>query len=172
MATVRQVESSDLPALSEVFPESPGAPINRHIQRFEWQQAGQITYLAAWNDRRLVGSVFVRWPGGQAEITDQGASVGCAEIGDLTVVEQARNQGIGRQLMEESEKQAKERGMLQLGLEVTATNPYQDVARILYKNLGYQECGFGTFVSGYTYWDADGNPHRDEEPYIYMVKNL
>ena len=172
MATIRQVESADLPVLTEIFPESPGTPTNKHVQRFEWQQAGTITYFAAWDDSCPVGHVFVQWPGGRGEITEQGASIGCAEIGDLWVVEHARGQGIGRQLMEAVEERARARGILQLGLEVTATNPNQDVARSLYEKLGYEESGFGCFISGYTYWDTAGNPHRDEESYIYLVKNL
>ena len=98
--------------------------------------------------------------------------VGCAEVGDLTVAEQARGRGISRQLMEATEEHAKRRGILQLGLEVTATNPNQNVARTRYSHLGYQECGLGSFTSGYTYWDNDGNAHRDEETHIYLVKNL
>ena len=74
--------------------------------------------------------------------------------------------------MEAVEQRAKARGVGQLGLEVTATNPIQEGARMLYRKLGFEPSVFGRFTSGYTYWDSAGHPHRDEEAYIYMVKNL
>ncbi len=172
MPLVRVVEADDLPKIVETYPKSIGAPVNRHIERFDLQQNGDVTCFAAWDGTRPVGYVFVLWPGGSGDVTEQGVALGCAEISDLSVSQDARGQGIGRMLMETAEALVKSRGVRILGLEVTATNPYQDVARKLYKNLDYEDAGFGEFMSGYTYWDADGNPHRDEEPYRYLIKRL
>lgn len=36
----------------------------------------------------------------------------------------------------------------------------------------FPESPFGRFTSGYTYWDRDGNQHRDEELHCYLVKEL
>ena len=77
-----------------------------------------------------------------------------------------------QRLMEAAEELARKRGVLLLGLEVTATNPNQDAARALYSKLAYEDAGFGEFISGYTYWDPDGDPHREEELHRYLVKRL
>lgn len=172
MSTVRRVAASDLPALSGAFPESPGAPGNRHARRPRRQRAGLITYLAAWDGDTPVGHVYVRWPVDSANLTDRGRRLGCAEIGDLLVLERARGRGIGRQLMEAAMELVRERGVGQAGLEVTACNPQQEAARVLYRKLGFEESSFGPFTSGYTYWDRHGNPHRDEELHCYLVKTL
>ena len=172
MKIVRRVEASDLPALSGAFPESPGAPVNRHARRLQRQRAGLITYLAAWDDEVPVGHVFVRWPVDSENLTEHGRSLGCAEVGDLLVSEPARGHGVGWQLMEAVEELVRERGVAQLGLEVTATNPNQEAARLLYRKLGFEDSAFGHFTSGYTYWDSNGNPQRDEELYSYVVKKL
>ena len=52
-----------------------------------------------------------------------------------------------------------------IGLEVTATNPNQAFARELYSRMGYSDAGLGEFISGYTYWEPNGTPRRDEEPH-------
>ncbi len=74
--------------------------------------------------------------------------------------------------MEAAAELVRERGVGQVGLEVTAVNPQQKAARVLYRKLGFDESSFGPFTSGYTYWDGDGNPHRVEELHCYLVKEL
>ena len=74
--------------------------------------------------------------------------------------------------MEAAEAVVRTKGVEFLGLEVTVRNPNQDVTRGLYSRMGYEDAGFGEFVSGYTYWDAEGNPHRDEELHRYLVERL
>jgi GNAT superfamily N-acetyltransferase len=135
------------------------------------QQAGAVTCLVAWDGATPVGYVFVRWPGGDG-LSPQALALGCAELGDLFVIEQARSRGIGRKLVATAESIVATRGLLQVGLEVTVANPHTAVARALYERLGYRDAGFGDFISGYTYWDATGAPHRDEELHRYLVKQL
>ena len=74
--------------------------------------------------------------------------------------------------MEQAEALARSRSTQLLGLEVTAANPNQNAARSLYDRMGYEDAGLGTFISGYTQWDADGTAHRDEEPHRYLLKRL
>lgn len=74
--------------------------------------------------------------------------------------------------MEAAVALVRKRNVGQVGLEVTAANPHQETARVLYRKLGFEESAFGHFTSGYTYWDSSGNPHRDEEPHCYLVKKL
>jgi GNAT superfamily N-acetyltransferase len=172
VSSVRIVEESDLAILISTFPEKGAAPVNRHLAGFRLQQEGAVTCLAAWDGATPVGYVFVRWPSGGGELTKQALALGCPELEDLFVAEHARGQGIGRKLVETAESIVATRGLSQLGLEVTVANPYTEVARALYERLGYRDAGFGDFISGYTYWDATGAPHRDEELYRYLVKQL
>ena len=172
MSSVRIVEDTDLAILISTFPETGAAPVNRHLARFQWQQEGAVTCLAAWDGATPVGYVFVRWPGGGGDLTEQALALGCPELGDLFVVEHARGRGVGRDLVETAESIVATRGLSQLGLEVTTANPHTAAARALYERLGYRDAGFGDFISGYTYWDATGAPHRDEELHRYLVKQL
>ena len=96
----------------------------------------------------------------------------CAEVGDLRVTEIARGRGIGRQLMEVAEALVPARGISLVGLRVTSHSPKQKAARVLYETLGFEDSGYGEFLSGYTYSDPDGNSHHDEELYRYLVKKL
>jgi GNAT superfamily N-acetyltransferase len=115
----------------------------------------------------------VRWPDAkEGERTPQADTLGCAELGDLFVVEEQRGRGVGRTLMQAAEDLVCSRGVSVAGFEVTARNPLQDPARSLYASLGYKDAGFGEFMSGYTYWDEHGRPIRDEEPHVYMRKDL
>ena len=172
MSSVRIVEDTDLAVLIATFPEKGAAPVNRHLEQFRLQQEGAVTCLVAWNGATPVGYVFVRWPGGDGGLSNQALTLGCPELGDLFVVEHARGRGIGRKLVETAEAIIATRGFAQVGLEVTTANPHTAVARALYARLGYRDAGFGDFISGYTYWDATGAPHRDEELYRYLVKQL
>ena len=170
--SVRIVEDTDLAIIVSTFPETGAAPVNRHLARFRLQQEGAVTCLVAWDGATPVGYVFVRWPGGGGGPTNQALALGCPELGDLFVVEHARGRGIGRKLVETAESVVATRGLPQVGLEVTAANPHNAVARALYERLGYRDAGFGDFISGYTYWDANGTPYRDEELHRYLVKQL
>jgi|AP95_1055475.scaffolds.fasta_scaffold14613_3 ribosomal protein S18 acetylase RimI-like enzyme len=172
MADVRIVISDDLLQMEAWEPQPAGFPGKPHREKYELQQAGDVSWLVAWMDDRPCGSVTITWPESSGEHTEQGRSLGCAEIGGLGVDEELRGQGIGRALMEAAEELARKRGVLLLGLEVTATNPNQDAARALYSKLAYEDAGFGEFISGYTYWDPDGDPHREEELHRYLVKRL
>jgi GNAT superfamily N-acetyltransferase len=172
VSSVRTVEDTDLAVLISTFPETGAAPVNRHLERFRSQQEGAVTCLVAWDGATPVGYVFVRWPGGRSDMTNQALALGCPELGDLFVVEHARGRGIGRKLVETAESIVAARGLPLLGLEVTTANPHTAAARALYERLGYRDAGFGEFISGYTYWDATGAPHRDEELHRYLVKQL
>ena len=55
---------------------------------------------------------------------------------------------------------------------MTATNPFNDAARRLYRRRGYHDAGLDPFISGYTYWDRSGRPHRDAELYVYLGRTL
>ncbi|MBT7858844.1 MAG: GNAT family N-acetyltransferase [Gemmatimonadetes bacterium] len=172
MVEIRVVVPDDLARIEVTYPISVGTPGNPHREQFQRQREGQLTWLVAWNGDQPCGSVILRWPGEPDERTDQATSLGCAEIGGLGVDEAVRGRGIGAALMQEAETLARSRHTRLLGLEVTDANPNQVPARSLYNRLGYEDAGFGTFISGYTYWDTDGTAHRDEEPHRYLIKWL
>lgn len=171
MIAVRVVTAADVQTLANAFPERGATPVNRHVEQFARQELGQVTCLAAWDDATPIGYVFLRWPG-SSDATPPSRSLGCVEIGDLFVAEHARRRGVGTMLLDALDALAAERGHDLVGLEVTESNPFNDVARGLYFRRGYRDAGFGTFVSGYTYWDAAGNPQRDEESYRYLIKRI
>jgi GNAT superfamily N-acetyltransferase len=172
MIDVRIVVEAELDTLVATFPEKGARPRNRHVERFARQARGDVTCLVAWDEGIPVGYVFLRWPGGHGGLTEQARKLGCVELGDLFVAEHARRRGVGRKLMEVAEGLATRRGFAVIGLEVTVSNPFNELARGLYQKLGYRDSELGTFVSGYTYWDSAGHPQRDEELHCYLVKKL
>ncbi len=172
MFSIKVVEEADLQAIEDAYPIRVGTPGDPHREQFEQQGAGQLTWLIAWIAGKPRGSVMIRWPGRSVTATRQAQTLGCPEICGLGVDDDIRGRGIGRSLMEHAEELVRAREAEMIGLEVTAGNPKQNVARRLYERLGYEDAGFGRFTSGYTYWDADGVAHRDEEPHIYLSKHL
>ena len=171
MVTVRVLTAAELPLVTAAFPE-PRSPVNRHAERFALQESGDVTCLVAWDEERPVGWVFARWPGRNGGLTEQAIALGCVEFGDLFVAEGARGRGTGRALMEAVEALVRQYGIDFVGFEVTVANAYNEVARGLYERMGYQDAGFAPFVSGHTYWDERGQPHRDEELHRYLTKRL
>lgn len=147
MIAVRMVDANDLAVIVEAYPE-PRSPQNRHVARFALQQTDDVTCLATWDGDRPIGWIFIRWPGGNGELTEQAVALGCVELGDLFVAEAARGQGAGRALMEAAEALVAGRGYALVGGEVTVANPHTDVARGLYERMGYRDAGLGEFVSG------------------------
>jgi GNAT superfamily N-acetyltransferase len=169
---VRVVKRADVSLLVAAFPEVEGTPGNRHEHRWRLQEAGVLTALAVWHGRCPIGYCIARWPVEGGDSTTQALQLGCAELGDVFVAESARRRGAGRLLVEAAESLARDRRERLIGLEVTVSNPFNEAARQLYAKLGYSEAGFGEFMSGYTYWTADGKEERDEEPHRYLVKAL
>jgi GNAT superfamily N-acetyltransferase len=148
---VRVVGGADARRLAAAFPEAPGTPGNRHVERQRRQRTGQVTAIAAWLGERPVGYCVVRWRIENGETTAHAIALGCAELGDLFVAPASRRHGIGRRLVEAAEAVALARGSSRLGLEVTVANPENEAARRLYTAMGFIDAGVGEFVAGYTY---------------------
>ena len=166
------VADTEVARLAAAFPEAPGTPGNRHVERQRRQRAEQVTAIAAWLGERPVGYCVVRWPVAEGEATSHAIELECAELGDLFVAPASRRQGVGRRLVEAAEAVALEHGSSRLGLEVTVANPENEAARRLYTARGFIDAGVGEFVAGYSYWTSDGAEKRDEEPHRYLVKDL
>src|SRR5262249_8513399 len=119
------------------------------------------------------GFCVVCWAGaGEDGRSERARELGCAELADVFVAEHARGRGAGRALVAAAEELTKERGIAQLGLEVTVANPNNEAARRLYGRCGDDDAGVGEFTSGYSYWTPDGVERRDEEPHRYLVKRI
>jgi GNAT superfamily N-acetyltransferase len=105
-------------------------------------------------------------------VSEQAATVGCAELEELSVREEARGRGVGKALLAAAEAAAEGAGARSVGLGVTVATPANAAARRLYEACGYADSGLEEFMLGYTYWDELGRSHRDEEPHRYLAKPL
>lgn len=59
-----------------------------------------------------------------------------------------------------------------IGLEVTVSNPHNDVARAMYERHGYRDSGLGEYESGYFYWTESGERRWDGELHRFLIKSL
>jgi GNAT superfamily N-acetyltransferase len=159
---------SEVAGVTASLPGLPFAPVNKHEERIELQRSGRATYLIAWLGDEPVGHVLVHF----SPVSDQGATVGCAELEELFVREDARGRGIGRALLAQAEAAATSAGATTLGLGVSVANPCNAAARRLYEQRGYTDAGLEEFILRYTYWDELGRSHRDEELHRYLAKPL
>jgi hypothetical protein len=57
-------------------------------------------------------------------------------------------------------------------LEVTVSNPDNDVARAMYGRHGYLDSGLGEFDSGYFYRTESGERRWDGEPHRFLIESL
>lgn len=165
---IRALSREELDAVTDALPGGRFAPVNKHVPRLHLQEKALARYLVAWRGNEPVGHALVHL----RPKSDQGAVLGCAELEDLFVRADARGHGVGAALLAAAEREAAGMGMQQLGFAVTVLNRHNDAARRLYEGRGYRDAGLGEFNAGYTYWDEDGQPHRDEEPHRYLCKRL
>jgi GNAT superfamily N-acetyltransferase len=165
---IRALSREELDAVTNALPGLPFAPVNKHLPRLQLQEEARARYLVAWRGNEPVGQALVHL----RPNSDQGAVLGCAELEDLFVRPDARGRGVGAALLAAAEREAAGSGVHQLGFAVSVSNPHNDAARRLYERCGYRDAGLGEFNTGYTYWDEDGQPHRDEESHRYLCKRL
>lgn len=167
---VRRVVEADIRRLDEAYPE-PGRPASRHGVRWDLQERGEGFYFVAWVEETPIGWVFVYRPG-SSEASEQAQQTGAAEVLDLQVADPFQSQGAGSALLVAAERIAEEAGWPLIGLEVTVSNPHNDVARAMYQRRGYRDSGLGEYESGYFYWTESGERHWDGEPHRFLIKSL
>jgi GNAT superfamily N-acetyltransferase len=150
-------------ALLERYIGSAGAT-SFHARRFARQEAGECTYLVAWQEGRPVGHTELRWIGCAApEVTTD-----CPEIGGLGVwPEGLRSRGIGTALIRAAEDLARDRGMAAVGIGVGKDNPR---AAALYARLGYRT--LVDYLDRYSYEDRDGTTRECVDACTFLVKDL
>jgi len=121
---------------------------------FAENQAGERVTLVAVTDESVVGYANVLW----RSYYEPFRLVGIPEINDLNVVEEYRDNGIGRALIAECEGVVRETKNATIGIGVGLTRDYS-AAQHLYPALGYVSDGRGVYTS----------PHGDE---AYFLKEL
>lgn len=125
MAEIREMQIDDLDQVMEIEEESFSVP---------WTLNGFFTFLiredalflSAVEDEKIVGYIGLIAAGPEADITN------------VAVKETYRGKGIGRQLVGEMIRLAKERGVEDIFLEVRVSN---DPAIKLYSSFGFQNVG-------------------------------
>lgn len=143
---------------------------NFHEKKIKEQDSGNNVWLIAWEDNIPVGHIQVRFDGMQDSNYVKQFVNGYAHIESLRVKEEYRNQGIGTQLILESEKLAKQKGLTKIGIAVGETdNPN---ARKLYEKMGYKEWDKGTFNVSWTVKDKSGQEITETEKCIYLIKTF
>lgn len=155
---IRPAQSSDLPQLISIkgFNDKYRRWLDEtHKHRFIEAAAEKAIYLVAEADEELVGHVFIKLYGSEAEPD-------YSNIEDLYVRDDMRNLGIGSLLLAETERLLKEKDYRAVGLSVNPElNPR---AKALYERLGYKDVGRPPYLGGI----YDG----DEDWVIDMVKDL
>jgi shikimate dehydrogenase len=162
---VRPATAEDLPVLERQLPlHTP----SRHRECLADQADGRLAYLVAWRGPAPVGHGLIHWAGPR-DPSVRHHLPDCPEIFMLGVPESLRSQGIGRTLLAHLERVAADRGARRIGLGVALTNL---PARRLYEGLGYREVGAQQYVDRWYWVDASGTEHVEEDPCVFLVKEL
>lgn len=162
---VRVAELSDLAVLES---ELPRPTPTRHREWLSQQDDGSVAYLVASLEERPVGHGLIHWAG--ARDPEVRALLGeCPEIYSLAVVEELQSRGIGTLLVRALEELAGSRGFARTGLAVALENP---AARSLYERLGYERADIGTFIDRWSWVDAAGEVHREQDECQFLVRSL
>jgi GNAT superfamily N-acetyltransferase len=89
---------------------------------------------------------MLRWPWWpERRVPEFSARYDCSTVGDLFVVLESRNQGVGRGLMETLERLTRDSQLKRIGLERGVDEGYT-AADHLYESLGYRDMGHGPYL--------------------------
>jgi GNAT superfamily N-acetyltransferase len=135
---IRLLAASDIPAIAAAFAALGwDKPASQYEGYLEEQHRGEREALVAWQEDRFVGYVTIVWVADYAPFRDAGVP----EIADFNVLPDVRRQGIGSRLMDEAERQIKERSQV-AGIGVGLFADY-GAAQRLYVKRGYIPDGHG-----------------------------
>ena len=130
------------------------------LSRLDQQIEQGSTYLVAWDDDQPVGHAHIAWVG---------THMGVPEIQDVFVLPERRRQGIGTQLTDAAEQEARERGWESISLSVSRDGNV--AARSLYAKLGYIDAGEDAVrISGVI--TLRGHPFEVDDTLVYLTKSL
>lgn len=146
-----------------------GGPPEKHADRLERQQRGEVVYLVAWHEDVPIGHALLKWQGAAEDYIAAMFQGTCPDVEDLYVTEVCRSQGVGTQILREAARLVAERGFRNIGLGVDVNNPR---AQALYRRLGFQDSGLEPHYERYEYVDREGHSTFWEETCLYLVKPL
>jgi GNAT superfamily N-acetyltransferase len=149
---------------------SPDNPMFQY-NRYDVQRKGEGLYLIAWYNNMPIGHFLLRWSGPQDEYISKKVDITRSAFLEAGLTkDDYRKKGVATAIIKESERLAKEKGCLNIGIEVGSTdNPD---AKRLYEKLGYIDSGYGEFLVSWECMDSLGNKSIDSEVVIYMQKVL
>lgn len=150
MVTVTQLQPGEVAHVDRYLP----------LNRLDQQRAEGSTYLVAWDDDQPIAHAHIAWVG---------THLGVPEIQDVFVLPERRRQGIGTQLTDAAEQEARERGWESISLSVSRDGNV--AARSLYAKLGYIDAGDDAVrVSGVI--TLRGHPFEVDDTLVYLTKSL
>ena len=150
MVSIAALQPSEIAYVDQCLP----------LSRLDQQIAEGSTYLVAWDDDRPVGHAHIAWAG---------THLGVPEIQDVFVLPERRRQGIGAQLTDAAEHEARARGWESISLSVSQDGNV--AARNLYAKLGYADAGVDPVgVSGVI--TVRGRPFEVDDTLMYLTKSL
>jgi ribosomal-protein-alanine N-acetyltransferase len=124
VAAIRQMRSSDVPAVISILGESPEAVMWPEKGLLEWSANGNV--WVAEREGRVAGILIARVAADELEILN------------LAVGKEFRRQGVGSQLLRTALDRAFAAGTQRAYLELRVSNAS---GLAFYKRLGYQACG-------------------------------
>lgn len=150
MVSIAALQPSEIAYVDQCLP----------LSRLDQQVEGGSTYLVAWDDERPVGHAHIAWVG---------THLGVPEIQDVFVLPERRRQGIGTQLTDAAEREARSRGSE--GISLSVSQDGNAAARTLYAKLGYVAAGVDLVrVSGLM--TLRGRPFEVDDTFVYLTKSL
>lgn len=132
------------------------------------QLFGLQTLAIAWDGKQPKGYGFIYWPGPR-ELAVADLIPGCPEIFRMTVMPQYQSAGIGTDIIDFFEDQAKSKGYASIGLAVAYENKR---AAALYRRLGYAETGSNDFTASYQQEGSDASVVTITERCTFLQKLL
>lgn len=136
---------------------------------------GEESGLIAWIGDGPVGWLSIRWIGDhdihriKHSHPEAKKYLDTPALYNLWVRSTYRKKGIGKQLIAEAERLAKQKGYSKIGITVDDIN---SIALMLYKHLGFQESGIGLFSTSGKYFKGDKMMEWVNGPMQFLIKSI
>lgn len=163
---LRLAIDSDVPSL-ETLPFSAGLP-GKHRQRLERQACGEVAYLLAVNDGKIIGHLLLKWDCPE-DPNVRRLIASCAEIEDFVVEPGRTGQGVGSAMLEFAVGLCRERGETWLGLAVGKENSH---AWGLYERRGFEVVPGSAHRVTWLAHDESGREFEEHEDCVYLVREV
>lgn len=130
------------------------------------QSKGNRSVIVAKENDQFCGYVTLKWMSDYSSFAEQNIP----EVADLNVLPKYRKQGIGKSLVDECERLARERDLSVIGIGVGLTADYGNAQR-LYIRLGFIPDGNGLHYKGKLIKHSE-LVSADDDLLIYLTKVL